>query len=282
MGRKNRVKTGTLTFMSNLTLMRYPGGKQKILPYILPFLPKPNEIIGTYIEPFLGGGSIFLALKPRQSILSDINPDPINLFKAIKTNPSDIWNEYQKFGSSSESYYQARDLMLFQPQNQIFHAARFLFLSRTAFKGIMRYNKKGRFNISYGDQKRRSAISHETLLDISQRLQNTQFHIGDFEAIINNSKKGDFLFLDPPYQPGEVAMKWNIYMFCSFSLADHRRLAKNLNAASKRGVKWALTTSSHPDIISMFNYYQRINLPRGTGKKIGIQTENSGEVLLIN
>src|ERR1700686_1698783 len=51
--------------------LRYPGGKRRMLDFILPLLPPASEILGLYAEPFVGGASVFLALNPLRPVLSD-------------------------------------------------------------------------------------------------------------------------------------------------------------------------------------------------------------------
>ena len=69
------------------TPLRYPGGKQRHLPYFSDLLPDASSIKGSYIEPFVGGASVFLSVNPRKAILADINEELIELYRGIKRNP---------------------------------------------------------------------------------------------------------------------------------------------------------------------------------------------------
>ena len=104
----------------------------------------------------------------------------------------------------------------------------------------------------------------------------------DFEEVIDKCTEDDLMFVDPPYRPGEREMVHAHYTQGKFNYLDHQRLAKALERATERGVKWAMTTSSHPDILSLFSKNQIIPLPRGTGKRPGLLTNNSCEVLICN
>ena len=77
-------------FSTTLNILRYPGGKQRHLPYFGDLLPDKNSIKGVYYEPFVGGASVFFALNPKRAVLSDINLEVIELFKGIKRNPQEV------------------------------------------------------------------------------------------------------------------------------------------------------------------------------------------------
>lgn len=140
----------------------------------------------------------------------------------------------------------------------------------------------GEFNVGYGGQDRRWVISEETLLEVSKRLKHASMKCNDFEEVIDLCIKGDLIFVDPPYQPGEREMVHAHYMFGKFTYSEHQRLSSALKRASERGVKWIMTTTAHPEISSLFSDNLIVPLPKGTGKSPGILTDNSGEVLICN
>lgn len=258
--------------------LRYPGGKRRLLVFLKDHLPSPESIAGRYIEPFVGSGAVFFHLEPQNALLSDANPELIDIYRGIRYSPSRVWKAYEKFGSTKKDYKQVRDRKT--ENNLIGRAARMLFLNRTCFKGMWRHNREGKFNVGYGGQSRRWVITEEDLQSISKRLKKAKITCGDFEGIINDATKGDFLFLDPPYKPHEKDCTNSHYVWQQFGFEDHQRLAKVLKQAKKRGVKWALTTSAHPKILSLFSGNYVIKIPKGTGRLPGIMTKNSGEVLI--
>lgn len=266
--------------MGQINFIRYPGGKQRLLDYFLQYLPSSNEIKGKYIEPFVGGGSVFFSINPKKAILSDINNELIELYKGIRYAPRQIWKLYSQFPSTKEGYYYIRDE--YNCSKLIPKAARILFLNRTCFKGMWRHNSKGKFNIGYGGQDRRWVINEDDLREVSLRLKEVELICSDFQVIIDNSKKNDFIFLDPPYKPNEIECKNEHYTYGLFTFENHKRLANSLKEASKRGVKWALTTSSHAKILELFHSEEIIEFPIGTGSKPGILSKESGEVLVMN
>jgi DNA adenine methylase len=106
--------------------------------------------------------------------------------------------------------------------------------------------------------------------------------ISDFEEVIDSCVKGDFIFVDPPYRPGAKELKHDHYVYSKFTYEDHKRLANTLKQAAKRKLKWAITTSDHKDIVSLFSSYRIIQFTKGTGRSPGLLSGNSGEVLICN
>lgn len=277
--KKQKMQTVTPK-SAHVKFLRYPGGKQRMLAFLLPLLPSAKDINGTYFEPFLGGGAVFFALTPHKAILSDRNKELINLYEGLKINPDAVWDYFQSFPDTKEDYYAIRA----EDNGPLeLKAARTLYLNRTCFKGMWRYNSKGKFNVGYGGQGRRWAISERSLRDVSTHLKDATLLNKDFEHVINMSKEDDFIFLDPPYKPGAKEMDDGHYQYGCFSFKDQQRLSDALHAANKRGVKWAMTTSSHPDILRLYLESCKITqIPHGTGSRLGIIDENPGEVLITN
>jgi len=264
-----------------VSFIRYPGGKLKLLNYIIPFLPSKELIKGKFIEPFVGSGAIFFALNPRCALLSDINPELIDLYRGIRRYPLKVWEIYESFPKTKKAYYEIRAIKT-DGRDLAFRAARTLYLNRTCFKGMWRHNSNGEFNVGYGGQDRRWVVNQAILKEVSNRLKHAILKCGDFEEVIDDSTEGDFIFVDPPYRPAKRELAHDHYVYGKFSYSEYQRLAKALKRASNRGVKWAMTISSHPDIINLFNGNNIIPIPKGTGEKPGILTNNSGEVLILN
>lgn len=264
--------------------LRYPGGKQRIMGAILPYLPSRDQIKGRFVEPFLGGGSAFFAIQPKRAFLADINPDLIELYQEIKDHPKDVWDIFRRFPSTKEGYYQVRNCN-YKQEEVYFRAARTLYLNRTCFKGMWRHNSNGIFNVGYGGQSRRWVISEDSLLEVSERLRVSQLECQDFQKTIESCNKSDFIFLDPPYKPGDRELSNPHYLSNKFSYNENVRLVNALMAAHEQGIEWAMTISSHPDILSLYKKIENvqvIELKRGTGKLPGELITSPGECLICN
>lgn len=264
-----------------LFFIRYPGGKQRMVNCIMPYLPRKVSIRGRFVEPFLGGGAVFFLVGPERALLADLNEELITLYRGIRLVPKKVWEIFSSFPPTKEAYYQIRDAGR-DRADIAFMAARTLYLNRTCFKGMWRHNSNGHFNVGYGGQARRWVIDEDSLVEVSKRLCTADLICSDFQPIIDACETGDFIFADPPYCPGERELMQSHYVYNKFSFGEHRRLADTLLKATKRGVRWALTISSHPDILQLHEGNHIVPFSKGTGKSIGILTKNSGEVLICN
>ena len=260
--------------------LRYPGSKRRQLTFLSNYLPVRDMIENQYIEPFLGGGAVFFYVNPKSAILSDINLELIELYRGIRRDPNGVWNHYSGFGHNKNEYHRIRDEV--KGGDLSLRAARILYLNRTCFKGMWRYNSQGKFNVGYGGEERRWVINLDNLKEVSAVLQQADIQCEDFGTIIQKSGKGDFIFVDPPYRPGEFEQKNDHYAWKTFTYEDNKRLAQALSSASKRGVQWALSISSHLKILDLYKDNWAVEFPMVTGRRPGIMTRQSGEVLIMN
>lgn len=252
-----------------------------MLAFLQEHLPERSSIRGRFVEPFLGGGAVFFAVAPRAAVLGDINGELIDLYRGIVRSPDRVWRLYRAFPTDKRGYKAVRAL---DPQRltPLQRAARSLFLNRTCFKGMWRQNQKGNFNVGYGGQDRRWAIRRGDLCKVAELLKSATLHCCDFEQIVDASRPGDFLFLDPPYRPGEKEQVNDHYIAKQFTFGDHKRLARALKRATVRGVPWAVTVSDHLSIRRLYPHCKTIPIPNGTGGRPGILSARSGEVLISN
>ncbi len=262
-------------------LLRYPGGKGRLLNALKFFLPSGKNIRGRYIDPFIGGASVFFYLQPKNALLSDSNPDLIDLYSALQECPYDIWELYRQIPEGKESYYNTRSIDPSELERPM-RAARLLYLNRTCFKGMWRHNSKGQFNIGYGGESRRWVLSNPELIEASRRLRSADLRCSDFEPIVREAKKADFLFIDPPYRPGYREMQNAHYMGQQFIYSDQVRLAAALTQATTRGVPWVMTNSSHPDILRLYEGDYTATMRVGTGARPGLLSVGGDEAVIFN
>lgn len=264
-----------------IAFLRYPGGKQRLLKQLLQYLKPLMQSSGRFIEPFVGGGSVFFALCPSRALLTDRNEELIHLYGSIREGYTQVWKHFQAFSDTKEGYYTIRDSDITSLTSHE-RAARTLYLNRTCFKGMWRHNADGKFNVGYGGQDRRAVIDKQSLGEASHALKHAHLRVADFQGVIDRCTEHDVLFCDPPYCPGERDLTHSHYVHSQFLFADHERLAKALARATRRNVRWALTTSSHPDILALFPKMSVIPLLMGAGRRPGELTTSSGEVLICN
>jgi DNA adenine methylase len=261
--------------------LRYPGGKGRLMPVLSPYLPKAENIKGKYIDPFVGGASVFFYLRPTQSLLSDLNEELMSLYSTLRDFPSETWEEYCKMPNTKEGYYEIRAL---SPKDLDFirRAARLLYLNRTCFKGMWRQNKQGEFNIGYGGQSRRWVVTENALIEVAERLKTTDLMCSDFEEILDLARTKDFVFLDPPYRPGSKELQNAHYVGQEFDFKAQQRLAQALSRASRHKIPWIMTNSSHPDICSLYEGNFVVPMTIGTGNMPGLMSNKGGEAIIYN
>lgn len=172
-------------------ILQWAGGKTQLLGKILPKIPKSY---GRFIEPFIGGGAVFFAVRPENGIIADINPELINLYKTIASDVKGVISHLSQYKNTEDDFYNVRKLN-FSDLSNVEAAARTIFLNRTCFNGLYRVNKAGQFNVSFGHKKTPSIPNEETLTAASILLQNTTIICSNYENVLKeNAKKGDFIF----------------------------------------------------------------------------------------
>ena len=128
--------------MNRGTLLRYPGGKGRMLNFLVARLGRNALVAERLVEPFVGGGSFFFSVRPKRALLADINRELIDLYRGIRREPGKVWRLFNSFPSTRKAYYRIRALHhaeLDLPER----AARTLYLNRTCFKGMWRHNAAG-------------------------------------------------------------------------------------------------------------------------------------------
>ncbi len=86
-----------------MKFLRYPGGKGRLLQFLSNRIPAAAEITGRYIEPFVGGGAVFLHVQPQQAIISDVNGELVELYQGIRAYPHKVWETFQSFPSGRQT-----------------------------------------------------------------------------------------------------------------------------------------------------------------------------------
>ncbi len=183
------------------------GIKSKLVPWIKDALP--SSIKGRWIEPFMGTGVVGFNLAAQKALMCDSNPYLIKFYNELNegTITGKIARDYlEKEGATLESrgeehYYYIRDR--FNEQKNVLD---FLFLNRSGFNGMIRFNRKGGFNIPFCKKESRFSKSYVTKIvnqidRISEILNEKEFEFKcqKFEDTIKESKAGDIIYCDPPY-----------------------------------------------------------------------------------
>lgn len=228
-------------------LLKWAGGKRWLV--IADHLPVPISY-KRYVEPFLGSGAVFFHLEPEVSVLSDLNSDLINLYKVVRDNPRDFAQMMRAHHNmhTREYYYEVRSKSYETPEEA---AARFLYLNRTCWNGLYRVNKRGQFNVPIGT-KQSVVMSNDDFYAVSSALKHAELRNEDFESVIDETQRGDFLFVDPPYTVQHNFNGFLKYNEHIFSWQDQVRLSQSLHRAANRGVYIALTNADHESVRNLY------------------------------
>lgn len=225
---------------------RYPGGKFYARKLILEHIP----VHDIYIEPLCGGASIFFAKeKVIKNILNDMDEELINCLIHIRDEPEEIADFLKGIPASKKmhAFYKNE----FKPRNKLEKAARWYYINRTSYSGIMKHQ-----NCYWGYGEKYSMIPENWrrhLLKTSKKLQGVVILNEDFENIINNAADDSFLFIDPPYFNRDQD---KFYSY-SFSLSDHNRLMNVLKRNNER-LKFLLTYDNDIEIRNMYSWALQI------------------------
>ena len=232
--------------------LRWAGGKTRLLERIIPYLPKT---IAGYYEPFLGGGAVYFAVRPRVSgicHLYDLNEDLIDVWRIVRDEPErllDAIEEYHGLDSEDE-YYTVRAA---SPEGTVARAARFVYLNQTAWNSLYRVNKKGEFNVPWGDRPFRG-LDRAELRAVSVGLADAVIESLDFRESLLLPQRGDFVYLDPPYLPVSDTSKFRGYTRKKFYRADLEDLADLCRSMSDRGVNWVMSNRDTPAVRELFDH----------------------------
>jgi DNA adenine methylase len=246
-----RADAGTQPFL------RWPGGKQWLLRagLSLPALARD----ATYFEPFLGGGSLFFALRPNAAVLSDCNSALIATYKAVRNTPRVLLSRLDVLANDAQTFAQLRSAA---PKKQIDIAVRFLYLNRTAFAGMYRVNREGEFNVPYGRYTDRRLAQPERVLAASATLKSAILAKQDFSEVEVAAKTGDFVYLDPPYVTGHANNGFVRYNEHLFTWDRQIELAAMSARLSKRGVRVLVSNTAHADVLALYPGFHRTLISR--------------------
>lgn len=187
-----------------------------------------------WVEPFCGSGVVALNIQPKKALLCDTNVHIIRLYQDIQTGKITpaltkefLTEEGLKLSAQGEPYYyEVRTRFNTEPT-----PLDFLFLNRSCFNGVIRFNRKGQFNVPYCHKPERFAQSYVTKItnqvrQIAQVLRTVDwtFEVRDFRDTLSVTSEGDFVYADPPYAGRHVDY------FNSWSNEDEAALAERLNA----------------------------------------------------
>ncbi|PGT81568.1 DNA adenine methylase [Bacillus sp. AFS040349] len=226
--------------------LKWAGGKRQLLPEIRKYVPKK---IKTYYEPFIGAGAVLFDIQPKNAIINDVNVELVNVYNVIKNNVDELIEDLKKHENDSEYFYSIRDLDRkeeYKELTPIERASRVIYLNKTCFNGLFRVNSQGQFNVPFGKYKNPQIVNEIVVRAVHNYLSSNNVSIlnSDFEEVLATAKKGDFIYLDPPYDPVSDTSSFTGYSLDGFNKEDQRRLKYTFVELDKRGCNVLLSNSA--------------------------------------
>lgn len=221
------------------SMLKWPGGKSRVIPELLPHLPKADCLV----EPFVGGASVFLNTDYRRYILADINPDLIRLYREAKSNPDlliSIARLLFEKGNCKEEYLRNRKLFNSVDSKvlaSVRRAALFLYLNRHGYNGVVRYNRKGCYNVPFGKHQSAPYFPEKEIRLFAEKANDTKsiFLCCSFQNTIKvMTGKDEVIYCDPPYLPLSNTANFTQYHTEPFNEIHHRQLAAELLTVNRK------------------------------------------------
>lgn len=251
-------------------IFRYPGGKAKAIKFIKPFWEGIAH--DEYREPFVGGGSVFIAKeKVKMNWINDLDPDLIAFYKTIKNKKKceELITELLKIKVNRKTY---DDFFKSKPNDDLARAKRFYFLNRCSFSGITKWNAY------IGDPRWNIEKNQDTIRAVGDKLKAYKISKLDFQKVIEEKTNNKvFLFLDPPYAESRQVAAYNK----AFSVDDHERLADVLK---KTPHKFLLTYDNCQyirDLYKGFNQFDRTWTYSVANSRVHHNPRESGNELFV-
>lgn len=272
--------------------LKWAGGKRQLLPEMVKYVPKLTQK-HTYYEPFIGGGALLFELQPPKAVINDSNKELINCYQVVRDSLDELMEELSKdkYSNSETSYYDMRDLdrstKKYANLSAVEKAARIIYLNKTCYNGLFRVNSQGQFNVPFGRYKNPNFLDDAVLRAVNKYLSGNAITLSnhDFEEAVKDAKKGDFVYLDPPYDPVSETASFTGYDVNGFNRDEQERLKKVFDDLTERGCKVMLSNSCTDFILDLYKDYQdTINKVRAT-RSINSNALKRGmvyEVLVLN
>ncbi len=236
-------------------VVKWAGGKTSLLTRIAARLP---EAYGAYIEPFLGGGAAFFALRPERALVADSNAELIAMYEAIRDEPAALMaalDTLQPHVADRERYLAVRAQ---DPATltRVDAAARFIYLNKTCYNGLYRVNREGKFNVPFGRHASPPRLYDAgNLHAVGEALRRADMRCADYRDVLREATPGDFVYLDPPYHPPTRTANFTSYTPLGFGDVDQRALADEVARLTDAGVFVLLSNSDTPLIRELYGRY---------------------------
>jgi DNA adenine methylase len=266
------------------SFVKWAGGKTQLLPELLKHIPEYS----TYFEPFCGSGALLFALKPTLSFISDINDELMNCYEVIAEQPLQLLIEIEKMPIGEDFFYKLRAADRspdFKSTRRAWRAARFIYLNKTCYNGLYRVNKQGQNNVPWGKYANPTLIDKNVLRDTAFYLKHAGIYISSlhWSEMFKVPSKGDFVYLDPPYDVVSDTANFTSYSKEKFGKQEYVELKTGVDDLTSRGIKVLQSNADTPFIRNLYKDYEivEVQAKRNINSK-GNKRGNVTELLIKN
>ncbi|MHA0888186.1 Dam family site-specific DNA-(adenine-N6)-methyltransferase [Enterobacter ludwigii] len=236
------------------SFLKWAGGKYSLLPELDRLIPEGKRLV----EPFVGGGSVFLNSEKHESfLLADVNADLINLYQMLEVDHIRVCSLAKilfERANSEEAYKELREEFNNQRMGAPERAAAFLFLNRHCFNGLIRYNRDGFFNVGWGKYEAPYFPEIE-IKAFKVKSHKCVFMNAGYRKTLALTGDGDVVYCDPPYEPLPGTAGFTNYAAGGFSWDDQISLAESCVAAHQRGAKVLISNSTAPRVLELYEQH---------------------------
>ncbi len=231
-------------------ILKWAGGKSRLASRISEAFRGPCR--GTYFEPFLGSGAVFLYRRRHGSVgravLSDVNAKLVALYAAVRDDPDAVIQAIGRLPRSDwrERYYEVREAYNQGPMAGPDHAARFVWLNRAGYNGLYRENRRGQLNVPVGSYAHLAIPEPTVFWEAALALRGVELRAGSFATVLEEVRPGDQVYCDPPYVPLSNTACFVGYAAEPFGPPEQRALATTAEACASRGAVVVLSNHDLP------------------------------------
>lgn len=261
----NKKESKNINLKSIITRI---GNKSKYIKYFEKYIPRDYN---TYIEPFVGSGSLLLYLKPKKFIINDINKELIDIWKLLKDDPKYLINKVKLFRNKYLKLTTNEDKLIFlKNETEKLNNMKYSINKSILWLTLNRMSYRGSLNISKNKFKFGSINNINDIIPIIFKIEfsnrilninnyfinnkNNKIYNKDYKEILKKAKQGDFIFLDPPY-----LCKLNDYNYNTNENINNNFIIELYNECKKldhKNVKWMMTQKNTKEIKYIFKEYK--------------------------
>ena len=247
----------------NRTVLKWAGSKARIAEKLREHLPIGDRLV----EPFGGSCAVMMNTDYPAYLVADINPDLINLYKAVAQEPERFIADARVLFEQNNTAPQYCDIRLsfnLRSEDDWGRACQFLYLNRHCFNGLCRYNRAGHFNVPFGKYKS-PYFPEAEIRAFAEKAGRAIFLCANYLETLALVKPGDVVYCDPPYLT--EAGNFTAYHTQGFNHEAHGKLARRLRRIAADGVPVVASNSDIPTVRHLFRGFdfEQITAPRSLG-----------------